>query len=248
MPASPQASAQAGTPIYYTHPANPGKESEKTTRSKGWQTLEPGYSVPTRSRPVDLPSQTFGPEVSFAMTMRQANEGGNPIAIIKVTRGGTNLRSDWSPKGYMYQAMIAEVKKALQALKDSGDEGVLRGMLWHQGESDSKRLDEYQGELETLITNARKELASPELPFVIGELAQSKPEAFRDLQRKIATDNDHVFFVSSKELNTTDGTHFDTDGQVVLGQRFAEIFRTPVLKPQSHRVDGAVRPALAVRR
>lgn len=208
--------------IYYTHPANPNKQDEKPTRSDAWQTVQPGYSVPTRSRRIDLPSKTFGPEVSFAYTMNKTFGDRRPIAIIKVSRGGTNLRSDWSPEGYMYKAMVVAVNDAMQALKKNGDTGTIRGMLWHQGESDSRRLTDYQSELETLIANTRKLVGEPNLPILIGELAPTKPEAFRSLQKTIADENEHVALVASTSLTTKDKTHFDTLSQVELGKRFAK--------------------------
>lgn len=223
----PFASAQAGQLIYY---ANPG-DGDATVNSSGWQTLAPGFSVsPGTSRSSALLNTTFGPEVSFADAITQANPAGNPVAVIKVSRGGTNLHTDWSPTGFMYQGLLTEVANALSLLTDGGDTGTIRGMLWHQGESDSNDLENYQANLETLIGNVRSEFSSPALPFVIGELGQAKPEAFRSLQQTIADENAGVGFASSTGLNTPDGTHFDAAGQVVLGQRYAE--QIAVLTPE----------------
>lgn len=230
--AEPLNSAQAGTRIYYVNPANPANAGEVKVTSNGWQTLAPGYSVPPGERGNALPNDAFGPELSFALAMTQANPEGNPIAIIKVSRGGTNLGTDWSPTGYMYQDLTAEIDASLKALAQEGHTATVRGMLWHQGESDSTRLDAYQGELETLINNVRTTLTMPELPFVIGELAQTKPQDFRQLQQQIADENDGVAFVSSVGLVTTDGTHFDANSQVILGQRYAQAL-TAVPEPGS---------------
>lgn len=228
--ASPLSSPQAGQLIYYANPADPTIVGDNTERSAGWQTLAPGYSVAPGTRGDALPGSTFGSEVSFVNALRQANPTGNNIAVIKVSRGGTNLRSDWSPTGFMYQGLVTEVNAAMQALTGSGDTGVIRGMLWHQGESDSNSLDSYQGRLETLIGDVRTLVGDPLLPFVIGELGQEKPEAFRTLQQTIADENAGVGFASSLGLGTPDGTHFDTAGQVVLGERFAE--QIAILTPE----------------
>lgn len=221
-------SVQREVLIYYAHPADPKKQGEEPTRSDAWQPVGAGYSVPTRSRRIELPSKTFGPEVSFAHAMNKAQPKGNRLAILKVSRGGTNLKSDWSPTGYMYQGLVKEIDKSLKALADKGHAATVRGVLWHQGESDSRHVQTYPGELETLIANLREKLASPTLPFLIGELAPTKPKAFREMQRKIAADNEGVFFVSSAELTTADKTHFDAASQVTLGQRFADVFLTEV--------------------
>jgi len=228
--AEPLASPQAGTLIYYANPANPSR-GDSTIRP-GWQTLAPGFSIPPNRRGNPLPSGAFGPEISFASALRQANPSGHAIAIIKVSRGGTNLHTDWSPTGFMYQAMIQEVAAAIQLLADAGDSGTIRGMLWHQGESDASSNPNYRENLEELIANVRVAFDRPHLPFVIGELAQTKPQAFRHLQQTIAQENAGVEFAGSDDLNTTDGTHFDADGQVLLGQRYAQALAT-VPEPSS---------------
>lgn len=230
---TPLSSPQIGQLIYYANPADPSASGESTVRSAGWQTLAPGFSVAPGTRGNALPSSTFGPEVSFVDAMRIADPTGNPIAIIKVARGGTNLNSDWSPTGFMYQGLITEVNSALQSLATGGDAGVVRGMLWHQGESDTNDINNYQANLETLIADVRTELSDPLLPFVIGELGQTKPEAFRELQATIAQENAGVGFVSSLGLNTPDNTHFDAAGQVVLGQRYAEQIGVLIPEPSS---------------
>ena len=227
---APLSSPQADQLIYYANPDDPSASGESTERSAGWQTLTPGYSVAPGTRGNSLPSNTFGPEVSFVHAIRQADPSGNNIAVIKVSRGGTNLHADWSPTGFMYQALVAEVNTAMQALRTGGDTGVVRGMLWHQGESDSNDLNHYQDNLETLIADVRSLVADPLIPFVIGELGQAKPESFRTLQQTIADENLGVGFASSLGLNTPDGTHFDAAGQVVLGQRYAE--QIAVLAPE----------------
>jgi iduronate 2-sulfatase len=227
------ASPQAGQLIYYANPGDPSASGESTVRSAGWQTLAPGFSVAPGARSGSLPNGTFGPEVSFVDALRQADPTGNPVAVIKVARGGTNLNSDWSPTGYMYQGLITEVNAALQALASGGDTGVIRGMLWQQGESDVTDIDNYRDNLETLIGDVRAEVGSPALPFVIGELGQGKSAAFRDLQQTVALETTGVGFASSLGLNTPDGTHFDTAGQVVLGQRYAQQISALVPEPGS---------------
>lgn len=227
------AQPQTGTLIFYTNPADPDKAGEEKI-SSGWQTLGPGFSIPPGGRDAGLPAATFGPEVSFAMAMSQAEGAEKPIAIIKVSKGGTNLHADWSPTGFMYQSLLAEVDTALAALADNGDTGTIRGMIWHQGESDSSREDTYQAMLEELIGNVRTEFENDTLPFVLGELGPGKSASFRAMQKKIADDNEGVGFASSADLTTSDEeTHFDTASQIRLGERYAEAMNTLVPEPST---------------
>ena len=71
----------------------------------------------------------------------------------------------------------------------------------------------------------------PELPFVIGQLADSPDEekdAFRkaidEANRNVAEKSENVIFVSSGELTTPDGTHFDTPSIRTLGERYAAAY------------------------
>ncbi len=61
---------------------------------------------------------------------------------------------------------------ALRALKD---EGVFKGIIWHQGEADSTRVLRfvtYEKKLHGLIADIRADLDLPDLPFVTGQLSR----------------------------------------------------------------------------
>ena len=81
---------------------NPGSERERANPTSnpndldvgtnGFRFLVPGSfsvdSTSSRSR-----SDTFGPELAFGASIAEATGTNNQIAIIKVSRGGTNLRN-----------------------------------------------------------------------------------------------------------------------------------------------------------
>ena len=73
----------------------------------------------------------------------------------------------WKPVG-LYNAMIAPLKNY-----------PLKGVLWYQGESNTKNPSEYLGLMETLIETWRKELQQEKLPFLVVQLTNymdPKPE------------------------------------------------------------------------
>ena len=49
---------------------------------------------------------------------------------------------------------------------------TLKGILWHQGESDARtsKVPLYQDALTTLAENLRRDLDAPEIPFIVGGL------------------------------------------------------------------------------
>jgi iduronate 2-sulfatase len=194
--------------------------------SGGFRKLQPGWSVaPGKNRPTKLPSGTFGPEVSFGRGMADRLKG-KKVALIKFAEGGTSLAKDWNPnvKDRLYPAFLDFTKRSLKELKDKGHTYTLRGMIWHQGESDAGlAAEEYQKLLTAFIARVRADLGAPEMPFGVGEVFDNgKRDAVRAAQKAVAGKVKGAFFVSADRLKTFDGgTHFDAASQVELGERFA---------------------------
>jgi hypothetical protein len=223
------AGPQAGVLIHYTNTAYTNADK---SRYKKWLTLEPGFSVaPGYSG--TLPSTSFGMEIGAAKVLKTSYP--NP-AFIKVTRGGTALGvpgADWYPAplgspeaGPLYKALIESTRLALAELTAAGDTYTVHGLFWHQGESDSTRTAEYGGLLGTLIESVRRDLAMPNLRFIIGELAPGKPQDFRTVQWQVARGMPNTHFISSRGFTTSDAnTHFDTASMVTFGERLGHAFR-----------------------
>jgi iduronate 2-sulfatase len=194
--------------------------------SGGFRPLRPGWSVaPGKNRPTMLPSDTFGPEVSFGRGMADRLKG-KRVALIKFAEGGTSLVRDWNPgaKDRLYPAFLRFTEKSLKELKDKGHTYTIRGMIWHQGESDiGLTAGEYQELLAAFIARVRADLEAPDLPFGVGEVYDNgKRGAVRAAQKATAGKAKRVFFVPADGLTTSDmGTHFDAASQIRLGERFA---------------------------
>ena len=199
--------------------------------SGGWIPLQPGYSVPPNYKG-ELPSPTFGPELSFGRAMAAAMKG-KKVALIKYAVGGTNLNKQWDPQapGPQYANFLKTLKASLAALKKEGATYEVDGMVWHQGESDaSLSAEDYQKKLEAFIQAVRAELKAPELPFVIGELFNNGQEGItriRTAQEAAAKATPHTAFVSSAHLTVLDKiTHFDAASQLQFGQRYADAMKS----------------------
>lgn len=192
----------------------------------GWVSLQPGYSVDS-SKSAPLPSITFGPELGFGVAMQAAEPAGHTVALIKVSQGGVNLRSDWNPSksGGLFDLLISDTKAEMASLATSGNTVTLKGMIWHQGESDvSSTQSAYQTELTGFINSVRSSLSAPSLPFVIGEVNDngSRDNIIAAQEAVSSIPGYDTGFASSAGLTTWDnGTHFDANSQIILGQRFA---------------------------
>jgi iduronate 2-sulfatase len=203
--------------------------------SGGFKPLEPGYSVTSGARErlgdaYKLPASRFGPEVSFGRTIADGLPG-TRIAIIKFSEGGTSLEADWAPdkNGGLYEQCLAFVRKSLKALTDGGATVELAGIVWHQGESDYLLPPgKYQQLLTDFIARLRKDLSSPEVPFVIGDLVDNGTrDAVRAGQLATSQAVPAALFVSAKGLTTVDkDTHFDSASQIEIGRRMAEAWLT----------------------
>lgn len=194
--------------------------------SDGFQPLQPGWSVaPGKARPTALPSATFGPEVSFGRTLADRLKG-KRVVLVKFAEGGTSLEKDWDPelKDRLYVAFREFTKRSLKQLEDGGHKYAIRGMIWHQGESDAGlTAEQYEKRLTAFIARVRTDLGTPDLPFAIGEVYDNgKRDAVRAAQKATAEKVKGAFFVSADKLKTFDGgTHFDAASQIEFGERFA---------------------------
>lgn len=104
--------------------------------------------------------------------------------------------------GHYYRLMIAHVKKVLGDIKrvypdyDAGEGYELAGFVWFQGWNDMVDrgsypnrdkpggYDQYTEVLTHFIRDVRKDLASPELPFVIGVMGAGGPVDKYGLEQK----------------------------------------------------------------
>ena len=214
--------------IYYV---NPGSSTDPANPefNTGWTALTAGWSVPPADRPV-LPSGRFGLELSFARVMADSAPD-RRVALIKVTKGGTNLRTDWNPGesgNFMWQTFTNFVPRALQTLTNAQDTVTLKGMIWHQGEADGANPD-FKDDLKLLLNAIRTFVGNPEFPIVQGELAgKTATPDYHYQNRAMAEVRDRDPFTglaSSDSLPASDGTHFDTSALITYGVRYANLIQ-----------------------
>ena len=208
--------------IYYRNPPY---------TSEGWEALAPGFSIPPKHKK-GIPSSKFGPEIGFIEAMTKAQPE-RKFALIKGSKGGTNLRKDWNPgekgkpetQGPIYRNFIETYKLATQSLAKDGHAFKIRGLLWHQGESDSKvKARTHEERLEKLIERIREDIGIKNLPWVVGEVFDNgKRDKVRTAIQGVSKNDSLCGLVSSEGTTTWDpGTHFDAKSQLLLGKRYAE--------------------------
>jgi hypothetical protein len=171
----------------------------------------------------------IGPGLSFATEMLNSGTDAKvTIGLIPCAVGGTPLgRWTKGKGGDLYEQAIARAKAASK-------DGVVKGMIWHQGETDSEKqanADSYGTRLALMIQDLRRDLGQPELPVVVGQLGEFlalTPEKFpgaatvQAALRKIPDTVPHTAFADSAGLgHKGDKLHFNAEASKELGIRFA---------------------------
>ena len=125
--------------------------------------------------------KTFG--IDYAQANPRITVGLIPCAV-----GGSPI-SSWKPGGYHPQTKSHPYDDAIARTKLAMKSGVLKGILWHQGESDSKpRASEvYEQELHHLIARFRQVFDAPDLPFVAGQMGKFADRPWDEDRRRRPT-------------------------------------------------------------
>lgn len=189
------------------------------TTNAMWQ---PAIEPVTHDRPKLL---GVGPGLAFGKAMAEKSRSAT-IGLVPCSLGGTPLER-WQKGGDLYSNAVYRAQLVMK-------QGTLKGVIWHQGESDSKPglAETYGARLEQMIRDLRTDLGVKKLPFVAGQLGvflntrktNNVPEA-KIVDAAIAAlpaRLSHTAFVSSEGLtHKGDQLHFDSASERELGRRFA---------------------------
>jgi hypothetical protein len=161
-----------------------------------------------------LSIQKLNPAYTFAIEMREM-EPEKQIGLVVNAKGGTSI-SLWEPGSEFYKQAVMRTKAAMQF-------GTLKGIAWHQGESDASKYDSYMPKIIALIEALRAEFNSPNLPFVVGQLSEDREKRipFNQMIIQLPSKINNVGVVTTENTSTIDSTHFDSASQRILGERYA---------------------------
>lgn len=165
-----------------------------------------------------------GPGLSFAQEMLKANPNVT-IGLVPCAVGGTLLKR-WVKGGDLYEAAVKRAKIAAQT-------GVIEGVLWHQGESDSdsqKNAETYEARLTKMFQDLRADLGSPKLPIVVGQLGEFLTVEKHPYVNTVRAALDHIpalvpnigEAVSTGLGHKGDELHFTAEAERTMGVRFAQ--------------------------
>ena len=175
---------------------------------------------------------------TFAALYAEAHPG-ITVGLIPCAVGGSPIDA-WQPGAFYAGTKTHPWDDAMQRAQLALKSGTLKGILWHQGESDSneKLAPGYEAKLHDLIARMRKEVAAPEVPFIVGQMGKfaeapwndarvQVDRAHQDLPKKVK----HTAYVSAEGLkHRGDKLHFDSASCREFGKRYFDAFQ-PLVKP-----------------
>jgi len=166
-----------------------------------------------------------GPALAFGIKMAQADPSIR-VGLIPCAVGGTSIQH-WQPGAYDAQTKTHPWDDAVGRIQQAMKAGVIKGVLWHQGEADrsKERSDRYVDDLTELIARVRELTGDPKLPFIMGELAPFLKDA-DNINRVLHAVAERVPFTAVASAaglsHKGDNLHFDGKSASILGERFAE--------------------------
>lgn len=192
------------------------------------------YHAPWESGAIARPdvSANFGWARSFANAHGAANPG-HPVYLIGVAREGSGLENgQWTPGNAAWNGALARINAALA---NAPANAVLKGILWHQGETDGQTTtgrDGYAAALGQLVTNLRAAItgAGPTTAFVAGGHFPASTHFQAKIQaacQALPNQLAHCGYAdpsTPQEVQLSDGRHVDAAGVLALGQSYHAAF------------------------
>jgi hypothetical protein len=180
----------------------------------------------------DKPIAGVGPGLTFGKQIAEQYPSAQ-IGLIPCAVGGSPIRT-WQPGGYWEQTSSHPYDDTLARCRVAQQSGVLKGFLWHQGESDSNEQDAplYLERLRTLVHRLRTTLQAPRAAFVaatLGDFFVARNEwaaTINEALKQLTVEVEHTACVSAAGLlHGGDELHFDAASARELGQRYARAMR-----------------------
>lgn len=208
------------------------EEQDKTPHPRVLMLSKAGeWVLATDPMHFDKPIAGVGLGKTFGTLVAEANPD-IVVGLIPCAVGGSPIDS-WKPGEFYKPTNSHPWDDAMKRAKLARESGTLKGILWHQGESDAneKLAPSYENKLHALVGAFRKELGD-DFPFLAGQIGQFEDvpwneyhkqvnQAHADLPKHVA----RTAYVSAEGLkHLGDKVHFDSVSLREFGKRYAEAY------------------------
>ncbi len=171
-----------------------------------------------------------GPGRAFGLALVDADSTAE-IGLVPAAVGGSPIEA-WRPGVHYAPTDSHPWDDAIRRAHVAMASGVLRGILWHQGEADAtpERAPLYADRLHDLVRRLRTTLDAPEVPFLAGQIGHFADVPWTDAHvmvdaahRALPQHVPYTAYVSAEGLtHKGDRVHFDAASARLLGRRYAE--------------------------
>lgn len=148
------------------HTASPDTSTPEKRLTPNFQPTKVGMGVSDKG---DNPNPFFGPELGLAYTISEYVGDDKPVYLIKCAFSGSGFTNgnyangdpDWDsrnddPKESLFYLLKTYTHNSLQAIEEEGYEPVIKGFVWHQGESGGGKPD-YETSMKKLLSDFKEE-------------------------------------------------------------------------------------------
>lgn len=193
--------------------------------------LRNGRWIPM-SEPINPDRQIFGyfhsgVGLSASFADEYAKYFNQKVGLIPCADGGTAMK-EWQPGELLYDNAVAQAKLAQRTSE-------IAGILWHQGENDSKNIEDvqaYRKRFMNMLSALLRDLELPEdIPVILGELGEfvgsynngvlKYYKEINGILKNLSEELPRGGFARAEGLACkNDGIHFDSRSYRELGIRY----------------------------
>ena len=175
---------------------------------------------------VDAQAGKMGLDTTFAIDYLVANPSCATLILVPCAQGATSFSAGaWGVGNALSEALISRVNTYLAA----NPTALLKGLLWHQGESSSAISGTYRTSLEAQFAEFRSRLTGgTNMPIIVGELGTFvtvQSTSWNTISNILKNTPNRVArtacVVTESLTDIGDATHFDAPSLRIIGSRYA---------------------------
>lgn len=167
--------------------------------------------------------------LSFAKTLITKIPDSVSVLIIPTAIGGSSIRQWLGDSVFRNVKLFSNFAEKVSIAKQNG---VIKGILWHQGESDANEMNIplHKQRLHLLFSKFRIVTGNNELPILLGELGSfsGNRDNFNLINKSFheysLEDKNSAVIPTGDLKDKGDQLHFNSEGQRIMGKRFAEAY------------------------
>ncbi|WP_176428722.1 sialate O-acetylesterase [Nodularia sp. NIES-3585] len=165
---------------------------------------------------------TVGFGLTFAKLYADTIPNNRQVLLVPVANGGTGfVDNQWNPGNPSFNLAVQQSNLAL-----TYPNSKLMGILWLQGETDYKQINQYQSRLDAGLTALRNQIKeATNTPIILGMITDSSP-AYTSINNIIVDTPNRLLncaIVTNEGLSANsvnDAIHYNAVSQRILGGRY----------------------------